>query len=602
MANNDFDSLETCVARGDGFRIQPDGVSAPEGSFVYCLGCDEPETFGYVDDADFVSVEQAGTYEDAKIVRWRVRWRGAKFYRKIVNVTAVTDQTYSVTINSTQFDYVVDDIANSGLVLGSGAAASILSGEPSPLFPGYTRHHLSGLLGMLTDAESNGIDTLNHMRRVLEVSGAFAAGNNTLWSIEEILSDTEVLATAFADAGSADDANSGSISWSLRRFQGSEESIATGLAASINAGDERVFAEPIGESMLAITSTDPDEDFTLAVSASLTACVPTWTFKAVTVDDDWFEQEITPTKSANRFEGSANVAPGGTQLLVFRLALAFDNAPLAPVPMEIPAVYIDDISFDLSDIPFTPESIAGLQAWYRADSVVTASPVETMQDKSGNGRDATQPTSGDRPELIAIDADFGGEPTIDFDSTNNEHLIADALAFLHDAEDESTTVFVVFADDDTSQTSALAAWTDDTNAFDPFVFIATNGPSAAAVWTAKRDTANLLDGIAGGAPLEGVPRIMVWSLAGAAANMVTDDEGNEIIDLAIDVANPNSNRFAIGGALYNGASGQFLTGRIAEIAIYNSTLGGASSPNVIGLINYARERYGFIGDPLEIAP
>lgn len=71
--------------------------------------------------------------------------------------------------------------------------------------------------------------------------------------------------------------------------------------------------------------------------------------------------------------------------------------------------------FDVSS-SFTPKSLAGLIAWYRADLGVTvATGVSAWADQSGSGdanRNAIQNTAANQPTLTASDALYNNRPTI----------------------------------------------------------------------------------------------------------------------------------------------------------------------------------------------
>jgi len=91
--------------------------------------------------------------------------------------------------------------------------------------------------------------------------------------------------------------------------------------------------------------------------------------------------------------------------------------------------------FDLMDRPVTvtvnytvvpTAPTTGLQVWYKADVGVTTvgSAVSQWDDQSGNGRHATQGTSGNRPTLTS--GALNGKPVVTFDGTN------DFLTFTYD--------------------------------------------------------------------------------------------------------------------------------------------------------------------------
>jgi hypothetical protein len=50
--------------------------------------------------------------------------------------------------------------------------------------------------------------------------------------------------------------------------------------------------------------------------------------------------------------------------------------------------------------PFSNTSVSGMLLWLKADSIGGASPVSTWADQSGNGNDATQPSTSNQPTLV----------------------------------------------------------------------------------------------------------------------------------------------------------------------------------------------------------
>ncbi|MGL4442044.1 MAG: hypothetical protein ACRCU1_00370 [Alsobacter sp.] len=74
---------------------------------------------------------------------------------------------------------------------------------------------------------------------------------------------------------------------------------------------------------------------------------------------------------------------------------------------------------------FSPAALgASLFAWYRATDVVIATGVQTMTDLSGNSRDITQGNASFRPAHTPSNANFAGQPTVDFDGTADRLAIA----------------------------------------------------------------------------------------------------------------------------------------------------------------------------------
>ena len=74
-------------------------------------------------------------------------------------------------------------------------------------------------------------------------------------------------------------------------------------------------------------------------------------------------------------------------------------------------------------------SIGNLAAWYSADSVhLTAdNHVDILYDKSGNSRDAMQPTAGKQPTWVESDEYINGQPTLYFDGNDFLSAVPDEL-------------------------------------------------------------------------------------------------------------------------------------------------------------------------------
>lgn len=98
------------------------------------------------------------------------------------------------------------------------------------------------------------------------------------------------------------------------------------------------------------------------------------------------------------------------------------------------------------DSSWLPTQIADLYAWYRSDDVTLVSnKVSQLNDKSGNGRHATQTTAGNRPTYSAT----GGLNNLPYFSTTESYSTGTGLFagttgtwnFLHDGT--GATVFVV---------------------------------------------------------------------------------------------------------------------------------------------------------------
>jgi len=123
--------------------------------------------------------------------------------------------------------------------------------------------------------------------------------------------------------------------------------------------------------------------------------------------------------------------------------------------------------------PFTsPLNLTNLKLWLRADRAnVTLSTNQVTQwnDTSGNGNNATQGTSANRPTWNSSDANFGGRPSLSFSGTQ-----AMSLASLF--PNQPFTVYVVARTTNSNPIQALFA--DTTNAVGIFI-----GTSIGLNWT-----------------------------------------------------------------------------------------------------------------------
>jgi hypothetical protein len=88
---------------------------------------------------------------------------------------------------------------------------------------------------------------------------------------------------------------------------------------------------------------------------------------------------------------------------------------------------------------FSPPSLSGLQLWLHADalSLSDGDPVSSWTDSSGNGRHATQGTSGARP--IYKTSILNGQPVVRFDGVDDYLFLGNLSA----AFPSAATLFVV---------------------------------------------------------------------------------------------------------------------------------------------------------------
>lgn len=122
-----------------------------------------------------------------------------------------------------------------------------------------------------------------------------------------------------------------------------------------------------------------------------------------------------------------------------RLVEVSDGRPTqgnVPIPVSVvsdgrstvagPAVPVVVVSGSLNPVPpFSPSDIPGLQLWLESTAIAGLSdndPVTTWPDSSGNGRDATQGTAGNKPTYKT--SILNGEPVVRFDATNDRMATA----------------------------------------------------------------------------------------------------------------------------------------------------------------------------------
>lgn len=127
-------------------RITPTGISAPAGSFVFCLGADDAGRFVDLKPGDFFQVQQNGAANDARFLRARIRVRapssfpvGAKwqFYVKLGAQELVTwdilhPRTYDdvqLPLPSAVFGAAAFDLIFGLRLVNTGAGAVVLNVE-----------------------------------------------------------------------------------------------------------------------------------------------------------------------------------------------------------------------------------------------------------------------------------------------------------------------------------------------------------------------------------------------------------------------------------------------------------------------------------------
>lgn len=117
---------------------------------------------------------------------------------------------------------------------------------------------------------------------------------------------------------------------------------------------------------------------------------------------------------------------------------------------QLPLDLIPDVSL--------PDSISGLYLWNKGtDVTLSGADVDTFTDKSGNGRDLTVASAGDRPlfNLTGIN----GQPTADFNGSSHK-MQWTGVSFGGDLPSGCEIFVVAQHDDDPASVASEAGWWD----------------------------------------------------------------------------------------------------------------------------------------------
>ena len=311
---------------GDQGRIAPDGWTPPDGDYALCLGHDKEGVFQFFNPSDSIEWTQNADFNATGIATFRARTRGSTNMPHVVNVTAAATQTYTITIDGTDFEYIAD---TAGLPISgqTGSAASL------DVLDGAGLLTVTGLTGMTEES----------VGRMIEITGAASGANNGTFPIREFIDATSV---KYENAsGVVPDGNNGSISWTERRLPDTVNTIASALRDVINATATIVTARTHTDGVIAIWTVDPDDEPTYAVGASLSDGDLTWIATMEIDGSIYFSQPITHDRTRERYDGGGciiGLAPGNHDL-TFKLELT--GSVSGPIELELPAFYVDQIIF-----------------------------------------------------------------------------------------------------------------------------------------------------------------------------------------------------------------------------------------------------------------
>jgi hypothetical protein len=126
--------------------------------------------------------------------------------------------------------------------------------------------------------------------------------------------------------------------------------VADELVKAIQAGSEPVSSELLldaasAHALLSVLPDDADDDLSVAVGPGMSTTGALWRFQLLIDGAERASQVLETGRNRDRVELGANLVglSGGDHTLSFRLIL--ETGALAPIPVELPAVYIDPVVF-----------------------------------------------------------------------------------------------------------------------------------------------------------------------------------------------------------------------------------------------------------------
>ncbi len=217
---------------------------------------------------------------------------------------------------------------------------------------------------------------------------------------------------------------------------------------------------------------------------------------------------------------------------------------------------------------FSSNTVAGLAVWFEADAGVLIDGsgfVTNWLDQSGNGRNATQTTTGLKPTCVA--SALNGKPVIRFDGVNDKLVTAN----LSSAFPAAATLFVVATISNDTQydiyytgSASDSYWRHSGGGayMEPF-----HGPRIEGIFTM---------------PTSGTIMFTVKSSSGSWAMRTNGASAGGVV---------SSGSYSSGGihTIADGSSGGPLQGDIAEVLIYSRIL-NSSEESAVGV--YLAGKYG----------
>lgn len=248
-------------------------------------------------------------------------------------------------------------------------------------------------------------------------------------------------------------------------------------------------------------------------------------------------------------------------------------------------------------MPFAPDAISGLQLWldaadastlYDATSggslVAADGGVARWEDKSGNGRHATQGTSANRPARKTVE--LNGLDGLDLDGTNDSMAVNSIASFFSG----TNKVFTIFG----------VAKTDATGSTQDFLSIgnsANNNQNIRATWNngsqklslnREPPTGGVTKSVTGGTSLGTAAKVATWRFDGSNGRLFLNGVSDATTTDLAQASNININVASV-GVLPRLSPAVYFNGLIFEILIYNSALSDADREAVE---NYLLAKWG----------
>ena len=227
--------------------------------------------------------------------------------------------------------------------------------------------------------------------------------------------------------------------------------------------------------------------------------------------------------------------------------------------------------------PLSPDSVAGLQAWYKVDDGVGTSgtAVTDWADKGPNGYDMSQGNSSYQPTMVLNQA--GGHKSVDFDGSND--FVSDGDHEVHSNTDGLTIITVVKPD--ATSYGVIAS------KFDYAVSQRQWRLATTSLDVQEVPNAWSTDSVARGDPEPGKFHVISGGWApGSAAQFYIDSRLRSTAALAVNDMTDTAAELIL-GADNAGAHGQ-LNGMVSEVIIYNRALTEAER---LGVEQYLQQKY-----------